>query len=675
MTIYTMDLPEADLAASPFTGYARRHWEQIADHLLLSIRPYASPNHSLVSPPGPASVSGPWSDQLEGFARTFLLAAFRVAGAGGADPHGIIDWYARGLAAGTDPGSPERWPTLIERRQARVEAASIAIALHETRPWLWDRLDDRTRALVVEWLAPFVGTRGYSNNWIWFQNVSEAFLRTVGGPWSAEDIEHNLALHESWYAGDGWYSDGASSDGLLQNFDYYSGWAMHFYPLWYSRIVAETPSTADRDRLRQYLAGAQHFVSADGAPVFQGRSLTYRYAMLAPFWVGALFDATPLPPGRTRRLASGVLRHFVERGAVDANGLLPVGWHGAYPGVRQRYTGSGSPYWSSKGFAGLLLPADHDVWTAREEPLAVEDGDIVVSLRMPGWIVSATRGDGIVRVANHGSDHRSERCSHLDDPFYARHGYSSHAGPELGDTGHREPSDSHVALVNTEGRLSHRGRIDRVAQGENAAVSRCRALWLAGPDDRVDSRNGSAAWPSLRTGPWLTTASVLRGAMEVRLVRVESGLPVDDGPDGGPPAGDPDAYWPRAVGPWRLHIGSWALAADQPPDVSADNVAAWARRPDGIVSAIRNLRGLDSAGTTTSEGTNALGRHSAVPWLRTSQPAVPGEVYAAAIVLSGDGADADAVDRVEHEPDTDDDIVRVHWRDGHVDVVRLATDS
>ncbi len=53
------------------------------------LRPYASNGNALIALPGPASRSGPWSDGLEGFARTFMLAAFRPAGAGGRDPHGL----------------------------------------------------------------------------------------------------------------------------------------------------------------------------------------------------------------------------------------------------------------------------------------------------------------------------------------------------------------------------------------------------------------------------------------------------------------------------------------------------------------------------------------------------------------------------------------------------------
>ncbi|MEV6965973.1 DUF2264 domain-containing protein [Hamadaea sp. NPDC051192] len=650
-------LPDPDRLLSPHTGYSRAHWEAVADRMLLAVRDHAAPGHSLIDLPGPASNSGRWSDGLEGFARTFLLAAMRVRGADGQDPHGLLDWYASGVAAGSDPRGRHRWPTLGERRQARVEAASLAIALHETRPWLWDRLGDDVKANVVDWFTPIVGTSDYDNNWIWFQNIVEAFLRSVDGPWSKEDIERNLATHESWYVGGGWYSDGGSGDDRRQNFDYYSGWAMHFYPLWFSRITGEEPNPQYRSRLSEFLADAQYLVGADGRPLFQGRSLTYRFAMLAPFWMGALFDATPLEPGVTRGLASSVLQHFLEAGSVDAGGLLPIGWHGPFPRIRQQYTGPGSPYWASKGFAGLLLPPDHPVWTAPESATPVAAADKVFVIPEAGWVVSATAADGVVRVANHGSDHLADRRAALDDPFYLRHAYATHAAPDLSAEAIRGPLDSHVALLDDAGEPSHRGRIERIGQGDRWAASYSRAMWL----DLSPAGGLAAGWHAVRTGPWLATASVLHGAVEVRLVRVG-----DDTVRLAAGGEDPEAYWPVDPGPWRLHLGGWALAGDS-LEHRHDGGQAAVTRPDGFVSEVRALRGFDEAGVTGHHDANPFGPESAVPWLRTTIPVEPGALYAAAVILRGPGT-TPALPTIVATPTT---AVEVRWPDGSVDLVDL----
>ncbi|HEX6685179.1 MAG TPA: DUF2264 domain-containing protein, partial [Candidatus Limnocylindrales bacterium] len=593
---------------------------------------------------GPVSASGRHSDGLEGFARTFLAAAFRLAhghGHGyGEGDGGLAQWYAEGVAAGVDPGSPDRWPSLKEVTQARVEAASIALALHETRALIWDALDDGVRQRVVEWLADAIGLRYPSSNWVWFQNITEAFLRSVGGPWSEEDIDRNVELTETWYRQDGWYTDGLAGGLTPRKFDWYAGWAMNFYPLWYCRISREDGALRDRyrTRLRAYLDGAQHLFGANGSPLLQGRSLTYRFAALAPFWAGAVFDATPLAPGRTRRLASGTLRHFVEAGGWDEQGLQPIGWHRAFEPIRQPYSGAASPYWSSKGFAGLLLPADHPVWTEPEEPLEVETRDVELALPAPGWLVSGTKSDGIVRVVNHGTDAQPEQTFGVDDPNYARHAYSTHTGPGYGRTSWEAPVDNHVALIDAAGAVSHRRPLTPLGLSGRVGVSRHRAHWLEGPmqDDFV----WPAAQPPVRLGPLVTTASVLRGAVEVRLARVEEQCSC------------------------RLRISGYQINGR----TDADGPMATVQRGDGLLSIVVGLRGLTEAAVITTDGADVFGPSSAVPVVATGIPVTVGELYAAAVVLTAAGH-PDGYPRIE----SDGEKVLVIWPDGSRDTVSMPT--
>jgi hypothetical protein len=50
---------------------------------------------------GAVSAQGVRTDGIGGFARTFLLAAFRYVGEGGDDPHGHLARYVNGVVAGT----------------------------------------------------------------------------------------------------------------------------------------------------------------------------------------------------------------------------------------------------------------------------------------------------------------------------------------------------------------------------------------------------------------------------------------------------------------------------------------------------------------------------------------------------------------------------------------------
>ncbi|WP_078073610.1 DUF2264 domain-containing protein [Streptomyces niveus] len=635
----------------------RAHWERTADRLLLAVRPYATDEHALIQLPGPPSRSGVRSDGLEGFARTFLLAGFRLAGAGGADPHDLAGWYAAGLAAGTDPENPERWPTFAECGQAKVEAASIALALHETRPWIWDRLDDRVRSRVLDWLAPMVGDQMPGNNWVWFQGVTEAFARTAGGRWSQQDLDRVIALTDGWYAGDGWYSDGLTG-GERRNFDHYNGWAMHLYPLWFCRILGdEAPAgllDRYRDRLRRFLADQRLLIGANGSPLIQGRSLTYRHAALASVWTGAFFDATPLAPGETRALAGRVLDHFTDHGAVDDRGLLTLGWHRPFRGVLQVYSGPGSPYWASKGFIGLALPPQHPVWTEELTPLAVEQADFTRALAAPGWLVSGTASDGVVRVVNHGGDHADPARPHADDPCYARLAYSTHTAPETpgdptaspGTQMDAGPLDSAVVLLDSAGRASHRRPATRISMEGATAVSRSRAHWpedtgwdpFGGPDTRYT------------LGPWITVGSALRGSVEVRAVRV----------DGDPGAGH------------VLRIGGWALAVDPGAAPAPGPVDGGTARVDGVgglVSVVVGAHRLPVASLVSGADSNALGTVSATPVVESEGPVAHGTVHIALVHLGGAGPGA--LPQVTTRALDTTLFVDVTWPNGVRDTVRL----
>lgn len=667
--------PHASSALVTAALWDRQHWVDLADALLTATEPHASPGRALVHLPGPVSASGRWSDGLEGFARTFLLAALRVRGADGADPHDLLGRFGEGLRHGTDPRSPERWPRIPERRQAVVEAASVAVGLSETRRWLWDRLDEGTQGQVVAWLGDIVGTSGYRNNWTWFQVVVETFLAQVGGPWDQADLDRCTEIQESLYVGDGWYSDGRGHDGRRQSYDWYAGWAWHLYPLMRARMVGQPLETHHTERLRAYLDQAQHLVGADGAPLLQGRSVTYRWGMLAPFWAGALADATPLGPGQTRTLTSAVAEHFVSRGAVDDDGLLSVGWHRRLDRVRQLYTGSGSTYWASKGFLGLLLPADHDVWTAEPALPGSWQRDAVTVLRAPGWLVSSTVADGVVRVHNHGSDRLLEHPvePRADDPWYRRQGYSTVTSPQVSPDAIATPVESHVALLDGRGRPSHRDGIVRVRLDDHVAVSRSRVHWLDLPGAGDAERGGDAStWASLRRGPTLTTASVVRGPHEVRIAWWDAAPEVT----GTRPAGslDDDAAWPHDTGPWRLRVGGWALAADA---LDVESGPGWVRvvRGDGVTSTVRSLLGLGEAGSLPRTGADPLGVRSETPWVAADGTLPERQPCAALVTLSGDPAAthrgaADVV-RVAVVGTGDAAAVEVRWEGGAVDVVEL----
>ncbi len=469
-----IELPAEDRESSPYTGYTRAHWEAAADRLLAAVEPYASPDRALYHLPGDhVSHSGRLSDGLEGYARTLLLAAFRR-------DETALGRYADGLATG--PGRV--WPRITDRSQPLVEAASIALALRLTRPVLWDRLAGPVRRRTADWLADALTAVPWPCNWELFPVTVGGFLAETGHheEEARAAIDRGLERIETWYAGDGWYTDG---DG--RKFDYYNGWALHLYPVLHAWLAGDT-GLLDRygRRLSRHLADYARLFGGDGAPLRQGRSQTYRFATAAPLWLGALTGHTPLPPGQTRRLASGALRYFLDGGAVDERGLLPLGWLAPDTSLVQSYSGPASPYWASKGFLGLLLPPGHEVWTAPEEAAPAERADAAHPVPVPNWLLQSTTSDGLVRLHNHGSEDARY------DPCYTRLAYSTATAPA--------PSYDNSVIVGGD---PSRTGIEPLGTGEG---------WIA-------SRHTVGA------GTTVTSLVVVRGAVEVRAHLVAGAAP------------------------------------------------------------------------------------------------------------------------------------------------------
>ncbi|WP_432561140.1 DUF2264 domain-containing protein [Kineococcus sp. SYSU DK003] len=629
-----MSAVEEDRTLSPVTGWTREHWVAAADDLLLAVRPWATPGFGRIDLPGEPARAGWVSDGLEGFARTFLTAAFRVAGAGGDDPHGHLSHYRRGLIAGTrTPGADdaESWPFIRSVRvagQPMVESASIALGLDFTREWLWDTLSADEQDRVEAWLRDSLRHEPAPNNWYLFPMSVASFLTGVGrGDAETERaISRALDLLEGWYRGEGWYSDG---DGAM--FDHYVGWAMHLYPVLYAHLRSDQPDVTELGkrfgaRLHEFLGTFALTFDGNGAPLHQGRSLTYRFAAASSLAMGAVTGSTPWSPGVSRSLLSGSVKYFLDRGATTA-GVYSRGWHGPHPGIVQPYSGPASPYWLSKAFTALLAGPDHPLWTATEEPVPAHGPAATTPIAPAGWLVQSTP-DGLVRVHNHGSDHHRPGGHAGADPLYDRLAYSTRTGP----TSARNVAENSV-VVGERGFDGIRNAFEPLGTGPGWAASRHHPEFSGTelPQSRVLS------------------LVLARGAWEVRVFRFDA-----------VPAGAP------------VTVTGWALAADRPDglrdDVRPDAVTVTA---EGLQSRLHAVTGFDRADVVRAPAGTAYGAWALVPRLRGTVGTGPAVVVAclsaddpgAAPEVVADGARIGVLfsDGARAEVTLDADRPRVEW--------------
>lgn len=311
--------------------------------------------------------------ELEAFSRPlWALAPFWLGGGSAPEFERI---YQAGLDHGTDPAHPEYWGDTKDYDQCFVEMAAIACAILEVPEKAWKPLSPEARTHLAAWLGTINHHELPNCNWLFFRVLVNLALRSVDMPWDPALLEQDLQNAESWYIGDGWYSDGSPE--VKPQRDYYIPWALQYYGVLYSVFAAkEDPERAARFRQRAMEFGSQFMTwfDADGAALPYGRSLTYRFGQCAFYSACIWAGLEPLPLPVMKGIIVRNLQWWMSKPIFDRSGVLTVGY--CYPQffMSERYNAPGSPYWGLKTFIVLGLPDDHPFWTAEAAPLPVQPG-------------------------------------------------------------------------------------------------------------------------------------------------------------------------------------------------------------------------------------------------------------------------------------------------------------
>ena len=298
---------------------------------------------------------------LEGFSRP-LWALVPFWCGGGKDTE-FVKIYQNGLINGTDPNHEEYWGGFHPFDQRFVEMAAISYGLILTPEILWDPLDDEQKNNLAKWLY---GINEYELpicNWILFAVLVNIALKKRGMKYDAQKLEMYLDGLEKFYLGDGWYCDGDS-----QQKDYYVSFAIHFYSLFYAMVMGEDdPQRAQlyKDRALEFGRDFAYWFDDEGTALPFGRSLTYRFSQIAFYSICLCADVYPYSVGEIKGMIVRHLQDWMSRPIFDADGVLTIGY--GYPNLvmAERYNSCGSPYWSMKTFAMLMLPDDHPFWSAK----------------------------------------------------------------------------------------------------------------------------------------------------------------------------------------------------------------------------------------------------------------------------------------------------------------------
>ncbi|KAI1025228.1 hypothetical protein LB504_009997 [Fusarium proliferatum] len=375
--------------------------QELLRTLLDPLKPFFSPEKARVRCPGATAVRfDQTASDVEGICRPLWGLAPLLAGGGQYDEG--KEWWFQGIKSGTNPASPEYWGHPQDNDQRMVEMCPLGFALAVV-PEIWSGMTDGERRNLENWLVASMP----NTNWLWFRVFANLGLKKNGGEFSQERLDSDIKHLDTFYRGGGWSNDGPEG--------------IH-------------PRQEDPDRANEFHKRAQkmaldfiHYFDDEGRAIPYGRSVGYRFAMVA-FWGALAYADVPLPDPLTWGIVKGVvLRHLrwwqTQPEIWTSSGTLSIGY--CYPNMymAENYNSPGSPYWACLAFICLAVPKDHPFWTS-EEQLASDVIPRIKALVQPGHILSYL-GDHCMLLSS------GQACSYPMKGTHAKYGafaYSSAYG-------------------------------------------------------------------------------------------------------------------------------------------------------------------------------------------------------------------------------------------------------
>lgn len=483
-----------ELADNPLEN--RKDVERALESLISPLIPHFSRDNTFLIPGSTGAHYKMNSAGFEGFSRPFWGIVPTLAGT--SSEQGLEAFLAKsleGFKCGIDPRHENYWGDSFDFDQKLVEMAILGLSLVLYPDLFWNSLDPQQQDNLRRWMEQ-VNNHSYpQNNWLFFRVFVNLGLNSVCRGGSDRQVEEDLETLDSFYLGDGWYSDGKS-----EQMDYYISFAMHFYGMLYAGLREEEDperSRIFRERAALFAGDFIKWFSRRGDAVPFGRSQTYRFAQ-GSFWAAAAFCRLYeicdwLTPGIVKGMILRHLRWWFRQPMFSESGLLTVGY--AYPNLimSESYNAPGSPYWAFKSFFILALPEDSPFWAADEETYPFQDDD--VSLQpYPRFLLCRQGESGDVTILN-GGQYAAFPTHNLQK--YGKFSYSNQFAFSV-PTGScdisRQAGDNSLMIRTEEGLWLHRGRTvnhrynDRALSSDwvirNGLAVRTILTWIEGKQVR-----------------------------------------------------------------------------------------------------------------------------------------------------------------------------------------------
>ena len=298
------------------------------------------------------------------------------------------------ILEGTDKDSPLRFDRFVAdsiafANQAVTEAAAYLVCAYFAKDKLWAILNDSEKQQIADFISKWsivAINNSWPNNHYWYPIICLEILKRFGYAYPEADdaVKEGYKNLDSLYVDNGWYADG-----IFGRFDFYHAWAHHTYTLLWILIADKTAdgykerAAMYKSRTEEYIKFYVNFFDSDGGMAAYGRSLSYRFAAVSIFSLAAAVGCN-IDYGVAKTVVIRNIEYFFKNSIPREDGTFPVGYLYEADGFGESYQSEGASSCYTQGLMCLLADESNPLWTAKEKPLPIENGDYTVKAPLKG---------------------------------------------------------------------------------------------------------------------------------------------------------------------------------------------------------------------------------------------------------------------------------------------------
>jgi len=315
---------------------------------------------------------------LESFARIFAgaspwLALNNITDAYEKSKQEIIATYVYRCFTNAIPYFDSAW-NLFTYEQSIVECAYLCYGFLLSKNKLWARLPIETQQILIKIFRRvrlLIQPYHLNTNWYLFHGIIETFFKEIDVMYDKNFIRTMILTVDSWYCGDGVYSDGTRGVKM----DYYNSYVIQPFYIEILKVFKSSLTTTVNKRALRYCEFLERLISHDGSFPPLGRSITYRFAAfhLLSYCIFNSSISTSHTYSALRNALTKVLINILNKDIYNTGGFLTLGFSAQQNNIADSYSNTGSCYIAATGFLVLGLPSTHEFWSCDKNSMFTQE--------------------------------------------------------------------------------------------------------------------------------------------------------------------------------------------------------------------------------------------------------------------------------------------------------------